>query len=161
MRSNKEYTEGGIFPNYQTEIQCLEDREEKLRYMRDCDSSFSFSVIHRDNFSTLFNKIHKYAVFLAFAYDKARIGYAAIYANDKSTETAYITLICIAVPYQGKRFGTLLMDECFRVSAKAGMKRIRLEVLEQNHQAIRFYEVCGFRNEGRATEKSRYMIREI
>lgn len=145
----------GLLPNFQ--IQQINDKAEKLQAMEKCDCAFTISVISRDDFFELFDKIHKYAVFLSVKSNDDDAGYAAIYMNDVKTFTAYITLICISPKYQRHHLGLALMTECFTKAQLAGMKQIKLEVLNQDVNAIKFYEFCGFERVGQASEQSIFM----
>lgn len=149
-------------------IQQVENKEEKLRLMYKCDNTFTLSVTGRVCFSELFEKIHKYAIFLSVKCDCCKngdtdstAGYAAMYANDTESLTAYISLICISKNYQRHHLGTALIQECMSKAQDAGMKQIRLEVLKRDAHAIRFYEACGFKKESNATEKSFYMRKDL
>lgn len=148
-------------PLHSIQIYEVENREKKLQFMRECDNAFTISVIDRKNFSELFEKINKYAKFLAVEYDQKQVGYAAVYINNKSNWTAYITLFCISKRYQRLHFGTTLMIECFGIARAAGMTMIKLEVLKQDISTICFYESCGFRYEGNASEQSIYLYRAL
>jgi ribosomal protein S18 acetylase RimI-like enzyme len=63
--------------------------------------------------------------------------------------------------YQRQHIGGQLINWCKESALKRGMKRIRLEVLDSNEKAIRFYEKEGFIFEKKCSENSRYMIFEI
>ena len=141
------------------------DDAEKLLYIQDCDEAFQTSIVQKDNFSVLFEKICKNAFFIsAFLNDGiklVRVGYAAMYANDQHSKTAYITLICVKKSFQGDHIGSKILNQCFETAIKEGMETLRLEVLDNNDKAISFYKHHGFvieRNSGRG---SYYMRKDL
>ena len=75
----------------------LDNKEEKLKYIYTCDNAYTFSVLERKDFSELFDKIDKNAIFLGIEYKKEEAGYAAFYSNDIKDRIAYLTLICILI----------------------------------------------------------------
>lgn len=134
--------------------------QNKHKIIESCDMAFSSPVSKRENYSELFEKIDKNAIFIA-AYDEEPMGYAAIYANNKETRTAYITLIAVKPEFQGRKIGRALMEACEKVSNENEMKCIMLEVAKSNLKAIRFYEKCGFEVCMPEKESSLYMRKEI
>ncbi len=139
----------------------ITEKDEKLKYIQICDSAYTFSVVQRDDFLELFDKIHYNAIFLGMKYASEYVGYAAIYANDFENYSAYITLICISDKYQRLHLGSMLLKECVDAAQKAGMRDIRLEVLKQDQGAIQFYEKNKFEYEKEASLKSIYMRKLI
>lgn len=120
------------------------DSTIKMHALNTIDSAFTISVINRQNFVELFNKIDKYADFIIALYDNRIVGYAAIYANDMKKKEAFITLIGVDRNFQHQGIGSLLMLKCKEIAAKRGMKTIRLEVLCADIGAQRFYSKMGF-----------------
>ena len=53
----------------------------------------------------------------------------------------------IDVPFQNKKYGTLIMNYCFETLNSKGIKVIRLQTFEKNFVAIKFYEKVGFKIE--------------
>lgn len=137
------------------------ERDEKLKYIQQCDSAYTISVVQRKDFLELFEKIHHNAIFIGMKYAFEYVGYAAIYVNDFENYSAYITLICVSKNFQRLHLGSNLMNECICVAKKSGMKRIRLEVLKKDTHAIEFYKSVGFSLEEKEKENSIYMSREI
>lgn len=143
------------------ELRRVDDKDEKMFFMRECDNAFTKSVINRKDFGELFQKINRYGVFISLEYKGEPAGYAVMYANNRNDQTAYITLICIQNKYQGMHLGTLLMKECFKEAKDAEMKKIRLEVLKQDAGAIEFYKFCGFKFERQASPHSLFLYRTL
>lgn len=143
------------------QIKRIYDSKIKKEYIEVCDSAFTISVINRENFSELFSKIDKFAIFIGLDYDGQKAGYAAIYANDIITNIAFITLIVIGEEYQRLHLGTQLLSECFEYAKNAGMRTIKLEVLKCDVGSIRFYETNHFLFDSEASEESNFMTREL
>lgn len=139
----------------------ISGKDEKLKYVQICDNAYTISVVQREKFSELFDKIHNNAIFLGIKYASEYVGYAAIYVNDFENYSAYLTLICISDKYQRLHLGSMLLKECIGIAKRAGMKNVRLEVLKRDEGAIRFYEKNAFKYEKDASSKSIYMQRLI
>lgn len=153
------YEKNSLDIRSQLEIQFLNDKKEKLKCIEECDSAYTVSVINRENFAELFRKIDRNAIFLGIKIGSIYVGYVAFYANDVINYSAYITLICVAKKFQRYHLGSMLMEECIRVSRKAGMKQIRLEVLKRDEHAIAFYKAFGFYIMEEDTLQSYYMCK--
>ena len=54
----------------------ITEKDEKLKYIQICDSAYTFSVVQRDDFLELFDKIHYNAIFLGMKYASEYVGYA-------------------------------------------------------------------------------------
>lgn len=145
----------------QVVIRQIEDKAEKLKYMQICDSAYTISVLKSDNFGELFEKIHQNAIFLGLKYNSQLAGYVAFYANNMENKVAFITLICIADGFQRLHLGTMLMDECIKMSKEIGMEQIELEVLRQDINAICFYKHYDFVEEKMVSDKSLYMKKKL
>lgn len=72
------------------------------------------------------------------------IGICAYYANDLKSLCGYISVIIVMPNYQGCGIGSLMMNYVKQDCIVRGMKQIRLEVMDLNMRAIRFYESHGF-----------------
>lgn len=81
-------------------------------------------------------------VFAAYEHDP--LGFIALYTNDSSTKTAYISMFAILNAARGKGVGTSLLEEACKHAKQKKMSRIRLEVHRQNKSAARFYQNRGF-----------------
>ncbi len=140
----------------------LEDAEEKRRIMYACDDVFTLSVVGRDDFEILFNKIDKNAVFIGAYTDDGEIaGYCAFYANDLVKKVSYITLFCVHKKMQRMHVGSRLIGECIQYSKDCGMTSVKLEVLKRDTGAIEFYKYNKFVIAGDASDGSYYMVRAI
>lgn len=134
---------------------CCNDKRKAIEC---CDPSFPKQLTEREDYEAIFAKIDQYAVFFAAICQGEPVGYAAMYANDLTTQTAYITMIGVKEEYQRQQIGSKLMSACVGAAKQRGMKVIRLEVLNTNEKAIAFYKRHGFREEGVASDESTYMF---
>ena len=71
------------------------------------------------------------------------------------------SLIATSENMQRRGIGRILINEVQRISAEAGMEKLRLEVNNSNSKAISFYIKNGFELECPAGEHSSYMIKKI
>lgn len=128
---------------YIKSIHLTYDSAEKLRAIEQCSDAFNPPLIKINNFYALFNKINQNADFIIAEADSI-LGYAAIYANRPETGIAFITLICVAIPYQRRHIGQCLIEKCEQIAADRGFHTIRLEVRNNNYGAIQFYRKNNF-----------------
>lgn len=134
----------------------------KRRAIDIIDDAFTISILSRENFEELFDKIDKYADFIIALHSNRIVGYAAIYANNMEKKEAFITLIGVDRDFQHQGIGQLLMLKCKEIAAKKGMKTIRLEVLYVDLGAQRFYRKMGFKEmELPASQNSLFFLMEI
>ena len=123
-------------------------RAEKERFMEACDSAFTLSVIGRDFYPELLDRIDRNAIMLGMYANMEPAGYSAFYANDREGGKAFLTLFCIRKEWQRKGLGRLLMKESLTIAAGQGMRSMGLEVLTHDHGAIAFYRRQGFTEAG-------------
>lgn len=84
------------------------------------------------------------------ALDRGRVVGFACYGKNDELDFGEIVALYILPAYYGTGLGQALLDAaCERLT---GYGRIRLDVLEKNARAIRFYEKNGFVPDGRRTE---------
>ena len=133
---------------------------QKEYAMRMCDAAFVRSVLKREDYLSLFQKVDFRADFCA-AYTDDVIGYAAMYANDLQSKTAYITLIAVRRENQKAGVGSALIAWCESTAIGRGMRQLRLEVAKDNTNARSFYERHGFCYEAGQKEGSLYMRKSL
>lgn len=120
-----------------------------------------FSNLNRNSIKELAYKFAKFAKVISADAGDDSIGFAAFYCNDKESKTAYLSLIATSENMQRRGIGRILINEVQRISAEAGMEKLRLEVNNSNSKAISFYIKNGFELECPAGEHSSYMIKKI
>ena len=102
-------------------------------------------------------KMLRFADFIVAQEGDEVAGFAAVYANDRETRTAYITLFGVKEDRQRQHVGEKLLAACEALARKRGMERFRLEVTDSNLKAVRFYTKAGFVRTGPCEDDSSYM----
>ena len=114
------------------------------------DSLFDYSV-----------KLSKFANVAVAAENTTNIGIIVYYSNDFSTKTGYISLIVVKENFRGKNVGKQLLNYAVNVMRISGMEQLKLEVDDDNDNAVKFYKKAGFDFADSASSSSKYMIKKI
>ena len=109
-----------------------------------CDDAFVNPISKELNFEDLLKKISEFATIIIAKTHDVLIGYAAFYANNMTTRTAYLTLIGVKPAYQKKGIGKELLTKVEQISLSKGMLKLDLEVKKDNEYAITFYKSQGY-----------------
>jgi len=67
------------------------------------------------------------------------------YDNNHVEDRAYITLIATLQSYEGRGYGSLLLNKACEIAKSNGMYSIELETENSNIHAIKFYQKNGFK----------------
>lgn len=121
------------------------------------DELFTKSVVKSQNFEELIDKISCNANVISACINGHLAGYCVYYMNDFESREAYITLIAVDENFQSNHLGTVLLDYVKASAVINGFSVIRLEVHNDNINAIRFYEHNNFWVENTASKDSKYM----
>lgn len=121
------------------------------------DELFTKSVVKSQNFEELIDKISCNANVISACINGQVAGYCAYYMNDFESREAYITLIAVDENFQSNHLGTVLLDYVKASAVINGFSVIRLEIHNDNINAIRFYEHNHFVAERGASNHSKYM----
>ena len=114
-----------------------------------------------DNLQSFSNKLNQYANVIVLQKDGKNIAMSAFYSNDVIDFTGYITLIGVKSDYRGLNIGNRIMNETILIMKKCGMKKVCLEVDNDNVQALGFYKHIGFKEIGFKSENSLYLEKDI
>lgn len=106
-------------------------------------------------------KLSTYALCFECKIDGETAGILIFYANDATTNTAYISLIGVLPQWQGKKIGKKLLDYCILIARDKNMVSLKLEVDNDNISAIKFYQKNGFVFCGNKSNSSIQMIKNI
>lgn len=112
----------------------LKEKDAIYRAIQSFSTEFS-SLKSRVDLNQYSQKLaeHSYTVLLK---DENRVlGVAAMYINDSENKAAFITLIGIRSQFQKSGYGSILLQHCIEKAVEAGMKKIRLEVDNDNPKA--------------------------
>jgi ribosomal protein S18 acetylase RimI-like enzyme len=118
--------------------------KELCRFFANCDNQFSPLLSSRVRLVKYSEKLVLNSIIIHAKENNKIIGLIAFYANESSLDYAYISLICVLKGYEGKGIGKRLIDECILHINKKGFKSIKLEVNNDNQNAISFYTKIGF-----------------
>jgi len=86
------------------------------------------------------------------------IGYLYFIEKDKEI---YLRSIIIDRPWQGKKFGFLLMKRLELLAAKKRMRTIKLTIQEANHEAMTFYKRLNYMMVGEEKGKGFAMVKNL
>ncbi len=92
----------------------------------------------------LAKKLYENGICIVLYENREAVGFAAFYCNDYINGMAYLSLIAVKPEYGQKGYGRQLISEVKKISEKAGMKWIKLEVFKRNEIAVKFYKKQGF-----------------
>ena len=80
--------------------------------------------------------------------DEKVVGYVTT-RLDQYTKMGWIPNIAVSPKYQRRGFGKLLMEAAFEYLREQGMEYVKIETLEQNEIAKKFYPKVGFQEVAR------------
>ena len=136
-------------------------KEEIIAIIKQYQKYFDSLVNDIELAMNIADKIFKHGMLLECIRQHEVIGFCAFYANDLSSRVSFITLIAVNDEYQNIGMGKKILQKVCEISKKAGMDKIRLEVNDQNVNAISFYEKNGFYFEKKCSDNSKLMIKDL
>lgn len=89
-------------------------------------------------------KILKHAEIVSYSHDGALAGLIAVYCNRPEGETAFIAMLAVSESHRRTHIGTTLLQAAISTARAHRLRRIRLQVREDNPAAIAFYRKAGF-----------------
>ena len=92
--------------------------------------------------------------------DDKRLGIISFYSNDLINNIGYITLIVVDKEISKKGIGTILINFAEDYCKDKGMKKMKLEVMKDNTNALKFYSKHNY-DIIKESEKTYYMIKDI
>ena len=138
-----------------------DDESLKRRAAWEVDPVFPYGLHGQPDPEAALLKMLRLADFIVAKDADEVAGMAVIYANDRETRTAYITLFGVKEAYGRQGVGSLLLKACEELALRRGMDRIRLEVTDSNERAVHFYAKNGFIRTGKCEEDSSYMEKQL
>lgn len=136
-------------------------KEEIIAIIKQYQKYFDSLVNDMELAMNIADKIFKHGMLLACICQHEVIGFCAFYANDLNSRVSFITLIAVNDKYQNIGMGKKILQKVCEISKKVGMDKIRLEVNDQNVNAISFYEKNGFYFEKKCSDNSKLMIKDL
>ncbi len=73
------------------------------------------------------------------------VGLIAAYFNDLENNTGFITSVSVLKEHLGRGIGSKLMEQCAEYAQEHKFREIKLEVFNQNQNAILLYKKSGFK----------------
>lgn len=129
-------------------------------HLRECDTFFVPPLTERVKIKEYSQKIANLAVrFEAWSGD-ILVGLLAAYCNDQSQHTAYITSLSVLPRFQGLGIASRILKKCIIYVTSLGFICIKLEVDNQNINAVKLYRKYGFLTE-QVTKQSKIMLLQI
>lgn len=136
-------------------------KEEIIAIIKQYQKYFDRLVNDTELAMNIADKIFKHGMLIACVCQHEVLGFCAFYANDLNSRVSFITLIAVNDKYQNVGFGKKILKRVCDISKQVGMTKIRLEVNNQNINAIRFYQNNGFCFEKKCSDTSQLMIKDL
>ncbi len=133
--------------------------EQVLTFLRETDKEFKHPLSEKVNLEEYARKLSQYSSFSYCVEQDEMIGMISCYTN--RPPEGYISNVCVKSSHQGCGVFSKMLDELLKRSATLGIKRLKLEVNDDNENAIWVYEKWGFRIIGNASQCSKYMVLEL
>ena len=118
--------------------------KQVLAHLKACDSDFIPPLSQRLSVSAYALKLMDKAVRFEAWCDTDLVGLIALYCNDSSKNSAFITNVSVVPQWQGHGIAGLLIGHCADAMSQLLFKTIELEVDERNSAAIGLYKKYGF-----------------
>ena len=138
----------------------LKEKDAIYRAIQSFSTEFS-SLETRVDLNQYSQKLAEHSYTVLLKGENRALGVAAMYVNDFENKVAFITLIGIRSQFQKSGYGSILLQHCIEKAVDTGMKKIRLEVDNDNQKARDFYDRNGFRFENTSDRDSTFLIKEL
>lgn len=158
MKEKKQYI---VLSGLSYNLKNITIKEEIIAIIKQYQKYFDSLVNDIELAMNIADKIFKHGMLLACICQHEVIGFCAFYANDLNSRVSFITLIAVNDKYQNIGMGKKILQKVCEISKKAGMDKIRLEVNDQNVNAISFYEKNGLYFEKKCSDNSKLMIKDL
>ena len=119
-------------------------QEEIANHLSLCDANFVPPLSSRLEISEYAEKIFVHALRFEAWEEGSLVGLVAIYCNDTSRRSAYITSVSVLVGWQRNRVASHLIEQCLGYLRDSEFGCVELEVDTENGKAIDMYEKHGF-----------------
>ena len=117
-------------------------------FLKSINMDFDPPLSSRLSVEAYSEKISNNAIIFSVYESGNLVAFAALYCNDFSNLTAYISMLAVSQKYRGSGIGSSMLENCIRFSKKRKFKYLNLEVSKSNSNAIRLYENFGFEING-------------
>ena len=122
----------------------IENKMELLIFLKKSDSLFPIPLSHKQDLEVLSDKLLTSGVVVAAYHKDQLVGVACGYANNMENKTAYLSVLCVSLEFQGKSIAQNLVHMFIAECKKSGMKELFLYTHTTNKRAIALYKKLGF-----------------
>ncbi|MDD3415820.1 MAG: GNAT family N-acetyltransferase [Lachnospiraceae bacterium] len=129
--------------------------------MRCRNAFFDQSINYDEQLINLSKKFAQNAIVSVVYINDEIAGFTATYCNDKVEKVAFLSMIIVCDQFQQNGLGGLLLQHLLGDCKNNGMEQLRLEVDQNNKNAIAFYKKNGFKIEKSVSEHSMFMIKKL
>lgn len=120
------------------------DRAELEVHLTHCDSSFVPPLTDRVNIQHYAEKLIDKSLRFEAWHREQLIGLIAVYCNDPSKLTAFITSVSVLPAWRGHGIAANLLANCLDHVRQLGFAVLKLEVDSRNQTAVALYRKHGF-----------------
>ena len=119
-----------------------------LWHLTECNNNFVPPLTDRVEINAYAKKIFDKAITFEAWENKHLIGLIAVYVNNGSPKTSFITNVSVIKECMGQGIAAALLKKCIAHAAASGCIDIQLEVFKDNIAAINFYKKYTFTQSG-------------
>jgi ribosomal protein S18 acetylase RimI-like enzyme len=109
-----------------------------------CDADFDPPLSMIVDIKSYCLKVYQKAEIIAAVIDNKIVGIIAIYCNDRQSNIAYISSVCVIPSFRGKGIAKMMLKKADEIARLKQMTLIRLEVGINNEKAVNLYSQNGF-----------------
>ena len=137
------------------------DEEQIARHLQLCDADFVPPLSERTDLAQYARKIANAAIRFEARVGTELIGLLAVYCNDCSGRTAFITSVSVMRQWQNKSIATRLLTDCIGHLRAIGFDQVSLEADLRNSDAIRFYRRHKFISDSKGPATGRSVLMRL
>jgi ribosomal protein S18 acetylase RimI-like enzyme len=119
-------------------------KEEIFLHLEKCKDNFIPPLDQTVDLSEYAKKIADRSMTFEAWINNTLAGLVAAYFNDAENHSGYITNVSVLGNYKGKGIGYELMNRCIEFAIQNSFNQIKLEVAENNDNAIQLYKKLNF-----------------
>ena len=124
------------------------------------DSLFDQSVNNSERIDILAEKYADYGTVIVLVINDSIVGLCAFYNNDRTSKTAFLSMLVVEKSSQGCGYGRCLLNRMEEICKASGTERIRLSISKDNSKAAVFYSRYGYVLE-QVTAKTAFYVKRI
>ena len=133
--------------------------EQVHKFLYETDKEFATPLSSKVNIDEYAKKLSEFSHFAYCMDDDNIIGMISCYANNPPL--GYISNVCVKSEYQNKGVFSSMFNTLIKSLKDIGIKKLRLEVNNNNTKAQEVYSSKGFAFSTQASDHSKYMELQI